>query len=221
MLQAREQRPPGACHAAGCGQHQAARALERQCPRQHEGRARTVAAIQETRYSPRSRARRLGQPARGSGKSGPNTSFIRTRRSAITRSREGSSLRPDCTRSTAPTKDASNSKCVRRPFPPQTEVQEKLMLCRPFDSGGGIRTRDLRVMRAPRCGYLSVDLQGFRDLARGCVRLNLPVLLDGLLDGFGCAGTSCSGPGKGTPGSAPESAVGIMPGCSCRTPNSL
>ena len=39
-----------------------------------------------------------------SGKAGSNTSFIRTRRSAITRSREGSSLRPDCSRSTAPTK---------------------------------------------------------------------------------------------------------------------
>lgn len=43
-------------------------------------------------------------------------------------------------------KGASNSKCVRRPFPHQTEAQEKLPLCRPFDSGGGIRTRDLRVM---------------------------------------------------------------------------
>ena len=45
---------------------------------------------------------------------------------------------------------ASNSKCVRRPFPHQTEAQRNLALCRPFDSGGGIRTRDLRVMRPLR-----------------------------------------------------------------------
>jgi hypothetical protein len=41
---------------------------------------------------------------------------------------------------------------------------------------------------APCLGYLGLNLQGFRDLGRGCVRLDLPILLDGLLDGFGGGG---------------------------------
>jgi hypothetical protein len=45
---------------------------------------------------------------------------------------------------------------------------------------------------APCSGCLGLNLQGFRDLGRGCVRLDLPILLDGLLDGFGCG--ECTSP---------------------------
>jgi hypothetical protein len=43
-------------------------------------------------------------------------------------------------------KYACNRKCVRRSFLHQTGAREKLAICRLSYSGGGIRTRDLRVM---------------------------------------------------------------------------
>jgi hypothetical protein len=48
--------------------------------------------------------------------------------------------------STTPTNARVTEKCVTRPFPHETGAREKPAICRLFDSGGGIRTRDLRVM---------------------------------------------------------------------------
>src|SRR5207253_928839 len=42
---------------------------------------------------------------------------------------------------------ACNRKLVTRPFPAPDGATRKASVCRPFNSGGGIRTRDLRVMR--------------------------------------------------------------------------
>ena len=57
-------------------------------------------------------------------KAASNTWFIRTRRSAITRSREGSSLRPDCSRSTAPTKARLTASVLDAHFPTKPEHEK-------------------------------------------------------------------------------------------------
>ena len=71
-----------------------------------------------------------------------------TRTSALRRSSEGSCLQRDPCCSTTQINGRVTEKCVTRPFPRQTRAREKLASCRLFaiNSGGGIRTRDLRVM---------------------------------------------------------------------------
>jgi hypothetical protein len=70
--------------------------------------------------------------------------------SALRRSREGSCLQPDSRCSATPINGRVTDKCVRRPFPCRTRAREKLALCRRFDSGGGIRTRDAAGLRPLR-----------------------------------------------------------------------
>jgi hypothetical protein len=62
-------------------------------------------------------------------------------------------------------KCACNRKYVTRPFPHQTETQEKVALCRSFDSGGGIRTRDLRVMSGFGVFYYMLICRAFMILS--------------------------------------------------------
>jgi hypothetical protein len=90
---------------------------------------------------------------------------------------------------------ASNTKRVRRPVPHPTGAKEKQPLCRHFYSGGGIRTRDLRVMRGaslglPRCRSAGVSCFCPRLYEAGFARL-----VRRFVGRFGMCSTRCSGPG--------------------------
>jgi hypothetical protein len=80
-----------------------------------------------------------------------SASFIRTRMSAIRPSTERGSLQPNSSCSAAPPNGRLTANVLDAHFPHQTARPKSQGLCRPFDSGGGIRTRDLRVMRFEWC----------------------------------------------------------------------
>ena len=154
-----------------------ARAGVHRYPRGHDIQVSTRARCDYRRIA-RSRPRRVVRRARGSGgKTGPGTSFIRTRTSAITRSREGRSLRPDCSRSTAPTNPRLTASVLDAHFRTKPRHKQSSRFAGLSIAGAGSETRDLRVMRALLGDRLPGNLQGFREIRSDCARSYLLILV--------------------------------------------